>query len=165
MGAKSWLTLSLVVLLLGAGSGCGSRKRPLPPVAQPSPSARAGGQGDRETAERDRGGQTARGEKHELEGLASWYGKPYHGRKTASGEKYDMNDLTAAHRTLPFGTVVRVENKDNELTVVVRINDRGPFAEDRIIDLSRAAAKKLDMLVTGLAPVRVKIIREGEESR
>ena len=165
MRAKALLTVSVVVLLLGAGAGCGSRKRPLPPVAQQTSPARDGGSGARETAERDREGKTARGEKGELEGLASWYGKPYHGRKTASGEKYDMNDLTAAHRTLPFGTVVRVENKDNELTVVVRINDRGPFAEDRIIDLSRAAAKKLDMLVSGVAPVRLKIIREGEEDR
>lgn len=91
-------------------------------------------------------------------GIASWYGHPYHGRATASGEVYDMEKLTAAHRTLPFGTMVRVLNLTNSLTVDVRINDRGPFVDGRIIDLSRAAARKIQMLGPGTAKVRLRIL-------
>ena len=94
----------------------------------------------------------------EMEGLASWYGRPHHGRRVASGEIYNMHRLTAAHRTLPFHTVVRVQNKRNGREVDVRINDRGPFVKGRIIDLSYAAAKALDMLRPGTAPVRLKIV-------
>lgn len=91
-------------------------------------------------------------------GIASWYGKPYHGRQTASGEKYNMNDLTAAHRTLPFGTKVRVTRLDTGQSVVVRINDRGPFVRGRVIDLSREGAKKIGMVNDGITDVRVEII-------
>jgi rare lipoprotein A len=90
------------------------------------------------------------------EGMASWYGPSFHGKRTASGEVYDMEKLTAAHRTLPFGTLVRVTNLANDRTVVVRINDRGPFVAGRVIDLSRAAARELDMLVSGTARVRLE---------
>jgi rare lipoprotein A len=86
-------------------------------------------------------------------GRASWYGPGFHGKRTASGERFDMNDLTAAHRTLPFGTRVRVRNAQNGREVVVRINDRGPQVNARIIDLSRAAAVALDLLQAGEAPV------------
>jgi rare lipoprotein A len=86
-------------------------------------------------------------------GKASWYGPGFHGKRTASGERFDMNALTAAHRTLPFGTRVRVRNVLNGREVVVRINDRGPLARDRIIDLSKAAAAALDVLQSGEAPV------------
>ncbi|MCC2676107.1 MAG: hypothetical protein K0R58_3054 [Ramlibacter sp.] len=86
-------------------------------------------------------------------GRASWYGQRFHGRRTASGERFDMNDLTAAHRTLPFGTLVRVRNTANGREVVVRINDRGPWIPGRIIDLSRAAAAALDLLQSGGAHV------------
>jgi len=86
-------------------------------------------------------------------GRASWYGPGFHGKRTASGERFDMNDLTAAHRTLPFGTRVRVRNIQNGREVVVRINDRGPQIRDRIIDLSKAAAAALDLLHAGEAPV------------
>ena len=86
-------------------------------------------------------------------GKASWYGPGFHGKRTASGERFDMNDLTAAHRTLPFGTRVRVRNPQNGREVVVRINDRGPHISDRIIDLSKAAAATLDLLQAGEAPV------------
>jgi len=86
-------------------------------------------------------------------GRASWYGPGFHGKRTASGERYDMNELTAAHRTLPFGTRVRVRNTQNGREVVVRINDRGPQIADRIIDLSKAAAAALDLLQAGEAPV------------
>ncbi len=92
------------------------------------------------------------------QGLASWYGVPYHGRRAANGEIYDMYKMTAAHRTLPFNTVVRVTNLTNNETVEVRINDRGPFVEDRIIDLSLAAARAIDMVAAGTARVRVEII-------
>jgi len=86
-------------------------------------------------------------------GQASWYGPGFHGKRTASGERFDMNGLTAAHRTLPFGTRVRVRNIENGREVVVRINDRGPHIKDRIIDLSKAAAAELDFLQAGEAPV------------
>jgi rare lipoprotein A len=98
----------------------------------------------------------------EREGLASWYGGKFHGRLTANGERFDANQLTAAHKTLPFGTVVKVTNLENERTVTVRINDRGPFVENRIIDLSRGAAERLEMTGTGVAQVRLQIIHPGE---
>ena len=95
------------------------------------------------------------------EGEASWYGPGFHGKRTASGEVYDMEDMTAAHRRLPFGTLVRVENRDNGRSAVVRINDRGPFARGRIIDLSRAAARDIGMLGPGTARVRIAVIQES----
>src|SRR5271169_5253240 len=91
-------------------------------------------------------------------GVASWYGIPYHGRQTSSGEIYDMYALTAAHRNLPFQTWVEVENLTNGKRVDVRINDRGPFVHDRIIDLSQTAAKEIDMLGPGTARVRLTVI-------
>jgi rare lipoprotein A len=90
------------------------------------------------------------------EGVASWYGPKFHGRRTANGEIYDMHKLTAAHKTLPFGTRVLVTNLDNGATVVVRINDRGPFVKGRIIDLSKAAAERIDMIGTGTARVKIE---------
>jgi rare lipoprotein A len=92
------------------------------------------------------------------EGIASWYGVPYHGRHAANGEIYDMYKLTAAHRTLPFETVVRVTNLKNGKQVDVRITDRGPFVEGRIIDLSLGAARVLDMVGMGIAPVRLALV-------
>jgi rare lipoprotein A len=91
-------------------------------------------------------------------GIASWYGVPYHGRQTASGEIYDMHNLTAAHRNLPFQTWVQVENLSNGKRVEVRITDRGPFVANRIIDLSQVAADKIDMLRPGTARVRLTVI-------
>ncbi len=91
------------------------------------------------------------------EGVASWYGKRFHGRLTASGEPFDMQALTAAHPTLPFGTIVRVTNLKNRRTVDVRINDRGPYAKGRIIDLSYAAAKRLEMIDAGAIEVRLEV--------
>ncbi len=90
------------------------------------------------------------------EGKASWYGKRFHGKKTASGEPFNQHALTAAHRSLPFGTLVRVTNLSNKRSVVVRINDRGPYAHSRVIDVSRKAAEKLGMLDHGVAPVRLQ---------
>ncbi|NDY42093.1 septal ring lytic transglycosylase RlpA family protein [Dissulfurirhabdus thermomarina] len=99
---------------------------------------------------------SARG--YRAEGVASWYGPDFHGRRTANGETYDMHALTAAHRTLPMGTRVRVVNLDNGRSVVVRINDRGPFVRGRIIDLSYAAARKLGMIGPGTARVRIEAL-------
>lgn len=93
-----------------------------------------------------------------ISGSASWYGGKFHGRKTANGERYDMNQLTAAHKTLPFGTKVRVTNKNNGKSVVVRINDRGPFVGRRVIDLSRGAANAVGMIASGIAPVSIDIL-------
>jgi rare lipoprotein A len=91
-------------------------------------------------------------------GIASWYGKKFHGRTTSSGERYDMYAMTAAHKTLPLPTYVRVTNLSNGRSVVVRVNDRGPFHPNRIIDLSYAAAQKLDMLRSGTALVEVRAV-------
>ena len=94
-------------------------------------------------------------------GMASWYGRQHQGRATSSGEPFDMNQLTAAHRTLPFGTRVRVTNLDTGKIVVVRVNDRGPFAASRIIDVSFAAAKALGMVGAGVARVEIVVLREN----
>ena len=92
-------------------------------------------------------------------GEASWYGARHHGRRTASGEPFDMHALTAAHRTLPFGTLCRVTSLRSGRTVIVRINDRGPYAKGRIIDLSHAAAAVIDMIRAGHVPVTVEVLR------
>ncbi|MFB0565438.1 MAG: septal ring lytic transglycosylase RlpA family protein [Candidatus Aminicenantaceae bacterium] len=93
-------------------------------------------------------------------GLASWYGTDFHGKKTSSSEIFNMHDMTAAHKTLPFGTYVMVTNLNNGKSVMVRINDRGPFIRGRIIDISYAAAKVIDMVGSGVAPVRIEVVRE-----
>ncbi len=97
-----------------------------------------------------------------LEGVASYYADDYHGKLTSNGEVFNMNDLTAAHRTFPFGTNVRVTNLENKKTVVVRINDRGPFKDGRIIDLSLAAAKELDLIPSGTARVKLEVLGWGD---
>jgi rare lipoprotein A len=134
-----------ILLVASALCGCGHRKRGRlkPPPGPPSPMSDAK-PGDTET------------------GIASWYGHPYHGRVAANGEVYDMETLTAAHRTLPFGTWVRVYDLDNSKTVEVRIIDRGPFIDGRIIDLSHAAARDLEMIGPGVARVRIEVIRTPE---
>jgi rare lipoprotein A len=95
------------------------------------------------------------------EGNASWYGAPFHGRRASNGEIYDMNKFTAAHRTLPFDTVVRVTNLNNGKSTTVRITDRGPFVEGRIIDLSLAAAREIESIGPGVVPVRIEVITPG----
>jgi len=125
---------ALVLFLLAAlaaASGCGARK----PVKAVTPKI----------------GQQQRG-------IASWYGHPYHGRRAANGEIYDMEGFTAAHRKWAFNTWVRVYNLDNGHIAEVRITDRGPFVRGRIIDLSRAAARSVDMLGPGIARVRLEVI-------
>jgi rare lipoprotein A len=95
-------------------------------------------------------------------GIASWYGPGFHGKTTANGETFDMNRLTAAHRTLPFDSVVRVTNLGNSRSVDVRINDRGPYAGNRVIDLSREAARRIGMIEAGTARVRLELLRSPE---
>jgi rare lipoprotein A len=92
------------------------------------------------------------------QGVASWYGPGFNGKRTASGEVYDMEEMTAAHKRLPFGTRVQVHNLDNGRRTDVRINDRGPFVDERIIDLSMAAARAIDMLGPGTARVRISVV-------
>jgi rare lipoprotein A len=135
MGHRSGLVLAIWMLLVAA-AGCHHHvKRSRLPAPPTAPAA-----GFSET------------------GTASWYGYPYHGRRAANGEIYDMEKLTAAHRTLPFETWVRVTNLKNDKVVDVRINDRGPFVDGRIIDLSHAAARVIDMIGPGTAPVRLEVI-------
>lgn len=105
------------------------------------------------------------GRQHRLTGEASWYGGKFHGQMTASGEMYDMYEFTAAHKTLPFHTVVRVVHPRTRKSVVVRINDRGPYVDGRIIDLSFAAASDLGLVRHGVLPVRLEILEWGDGSR
>jgi rare lipoprotein A len=100
--------------------------------------------------------ESVHGVAHVQRGMASWYGES---QMTASGERFDKHAMTAAHRTLPFGTHVRVTNLDNGRSVVVRINDRGPYGHGRIIDLSEAAARRLGMITAGVVPVRIEIVK------
>ena len=94
--------------------------------------------------------------------MGSYYADEFNGRKTANGEVYDMHELTAAHRTLPFNTMVRVRNLDTKLSVVVRINDRGPFKSDRVIDVSLEAANQLGLISSGTAPVELEVVTPGD---
>lgn len=96
-----------------------------------------------------------------LTGSASWYGPKFHGRLTANGERFNMDDLTAAHRTLPFGTRVRVTNNATGKAVIVRINDRGPFHGNRVIDLSRKAAKSIGLMSRGVGNVKIEVLENA----
>lgn len=141
--AGRWMLGALVLgaaLLAGCGGGRRPKKVKLPPPINP------------------RVGWTETG-------VASWYGHPYHGRRTSNGEVYDMNKMTAAHKRLPFNTWLRVRNLANGETTVVRVNDRGPFVGKRIIDLSRAAAVDIGMIGTGTARVRLTRIRPPGRDR
>jgi rare lipoprotein A (peptidoglycan hydrolase) len=102
--------------------------------------------------------------KDEMEGIASWYGEDFNGRLTANGEVYDMYAFTAAHKTLPLGTVVKVNNLDNGKNVEVRVNDRGPYVKGRIIDLSRTAGRAIGMREAGTANVKLEIVRWPKEN-
>ena len=150
--------LLLLVLALALSTGCSLR-----------------GSGSSEEAPTTKGSSKKRGTKpytirgqtyHPLEsasgftenGIASWYGRDFHGKTTANGERYNMYGMTAAHKLLPFGTQVRVTNKNNGKSIVVRINDRGPFVANRVIDLTKTGAEKIDMLGPGTAPVRLEAI-------
>ena len=98
------------------------------------------------------------------EGTASWYGRDFHGKRTSNDEVYDMNALTAAHKTLPFNTRVQITHQESGKSVIVRINDRGPFVSDRVIDLSYGAARKLGIIEQGTAPVTLRVLRQKSSS-
>ena len=131
---------AILCAILAACAGCARKTRTQVPTSPVQPATQSVQIGSTET------------------GIASWYGHPYHGRRSASGEIYDMEQFTAAHRTLPFGTWVEVTDLQNQKTVEVRINDRGPFVDGRIIDLSLAAARSIDMVGPGIARVQLKVI-------
>lgn len=116
-----------------------------------------GGHSPRNAAPRAGGGKALL----TIEGVASYYADDFHGKRTSNGETFDMNALTAAHRTFPFGTKVRVTNLENSKAVLVRVNDRGPFKEGRIMDLSLGAAKAIDLIQTGTARVRIDVLEWG----
>ena len=152
--ARRWLVAAAVVVAVIA-AGCAKRPviaRP-PSTTAPRPSTTAG-----PTAPAKPGTVKPLPSGAYEEGLASWYGIPYHGRRAANGEVYDMHKMTAAHRTLPFDTIVRVTNAKNGRVAEVRINDRGPFVDGRVIDLSLAAAEKIDMVAAGVVPVRLELL-------
>ena len=137
-GLRSTLVVSAVVLALMGTAGCGKRTQ-RPSARMPKP------------VRVPKTGETQKG-------IASWYGHPYHGRRAANGEVYDMNRLTAAHREWPFELMVRVKNLANGKEVDVRITDRGPFVDGRIIDLSRSAAQKIEMIGPGIVDVKLTVL-------
>lgn len=151
MNVRRFLTPPLLLVALFAVSGCAGMARTNRASAgavssRPAPTTRAPSDAP------------ARGDS----GLASYYANRFAGKRTASGERYDPRALTAANRNLPFGTKVRVTREDNGKSVVVRINDRGPFGKKkRIIDVSRAAAEKLDMIRAGVVRVRLEVLELG----
>jgi rare lipoprotein A len=156
--------------------GCASRRpiadRRQPPPAQPSEAPPATGEAAKRSTDvpetptpaptpapkRTKPAPAPAPSGYTEEGNASWYGEPFHGRRASNGEIYDMYKLTAAHRTLPFETMVRVTNLSNGKSTVVRITDRGPFVDNRIIDLSLAAAREVDSVGAGVVPVRVEVL-------
>jgi rare lipoprotein A len=147
MNSRRSLGMALaVVLLVTAATGCGKKKSKARAPQLPA-SGKPVAAGDVEY------------------GYASWYGHPYHGRRTANGEVYDMNGISAAHKTLPFNTEVEVANLENGRKVRVRINDRGPFIDGRIIDLSLSAAKEIRLVGPGTAMVQVKVLTVGDNAR
>ncbi len=144
----SRILLAAVLCVALFAAGCGKKKQRVP---VPPPAPRTSGPAPRVAVPGPPAGTTERG-------VASWYGRPYDGRAAADGEIYDMETLVAAHRTLPFQTMVRVRNLTNDKTVDVRIIDRGPFVANRIIDLSHAAAGVIGMLGAGIAQVELTIL-------
>ena len=170
--------LAVLVVLSVFSSGCASRKpiadRRQPPPSQPTETpAKTANSAKRSTdvteapatspsvvpaPKRNKSAPVPTPSGYTEEGNASWYGVPFHGRRASNGETYDMYKLTAAHRTLPFETLVRVTNLNNGKSTVVRITDRGPFVDNRIIDLSFAAAQEVDSVGPGVVPVRVEVL-------
>jgi len=169
---KFALLIVLVASVLSVVSGCASRR----PVAASKPEPSSTPEGTSESAKNSTapspprsGAATKRRRDNSIpvpagyteQGEASWYGVPFHGRQASNGEIYDMNKLTAAHRTLPFETMVRVTNEKNGKSTVVRITDRGPFVNNRIIDLSYAAAREIESIGPGVVPVRLEVLSTG----
>lgn len=164
------LTRAIILLVTVAMlTGCGEKKRAKAPIPAPPPSITA--QQPTPAPEPPAEAEEEPAKKPSLEdkykdapvlwtqtGLASWYGPPYHNRKAANGEVFDMNALTAAHRTLPLNSIVRVTNLKTDHATIVRITDRGPFVPDRVIDLSKAAAIAVDVWRPGIAKVRLDVL-------
>jgi rare lipoprotein A len=148
--ARSWLGCALVLML----AACGSSDPPAPPAARPGPHFKIG----QPYMINGRWYYPEFVTEYEAVGVASWYGHSYHGRLTANGEVYDMYALTAAHPTLQLPSVVEVVNLENGRSLVLRVNDRGPFVDDRLIDLSLAAARELGFERQGLAQVQVRYL-------
>jgi rare lipoprotein A len=146
-------SIILIILTVALISGCGAKK----PLPQPVPS----------TTDYEVDGQIYHpidnADGFRQEGVASWYGDPFHGEKTANCEVYSMYAMTAAHKTLPFGTMLSVTNKENNKTTIVRVNDRGPYCRDRIIDLSYSAAQEIGMVPKGTAPVEIVALGKDED--
>jgi rare lipoprotein A len=167
---RPFFSLFLLAFAL-AITGCGGRRPivsnpPTTPVSAP-PATEEGAKRSTTSEPAKPAQPTAKGTKptdsnspgsYVEEGNASWYGAPFHGRKASNGETYDMNKMTAAHRTLPFDSIVRVTNLNNGKTATVRITDRGPFVDNRVIDLSFAAAKAIESVGAGVVPVRIEVI-------
>ena len=159
--SKPAVSLVVATLLVGMtfASALAIREGPVPASATAPHGEPAGSHAAAHSSPHDTLGASSRNRREvTLIGRASYYGKEFAGRLTASGEPFDPTELTAAHRTLPFGTRVRVTNLANGRSVVVRINDRGPYAHGRIIDVSRAAAEKLGMVHRGIVRVRVEYV-------
>jgi rare lipoprotein A len=155
---RSFFEVGLLLLALSLGVwGCASRESAAPSARKPKP-YRVDGVWYQ---------PMEKGEDFRQRGIASWYGKQFHGRKTSNGETYNMYGLSAAHKTLPLGTWVRVRNLTNDRSVELRINDRGPFVRGRVIDLSYGAAKKLGVVGPGTAKVEVVAlgIRKADTAR
>jgi peptidoglycan lytic transglycosylase len=160
-----WLSLPLAALICFAAifvTGCGGRQpvASAPPVTNTTPEPAPPSEATSRPAPPP---AAANPNPHEggtvyEEGKASWYGAPFHGRQASNGETYDMYKFTAAHRTLPFNTMVRVTNMTNGKSTTVRITDRGPFVDNRIIDLSYAAAKQIESIGPGVVPVQLEIL-------
>src|ERR1700723_143029 len=160
--ATVWMVAAFCVAL----AGCSQHKAVArPPATNPTPAAGAAAGTSTNTPGSPKSGPPPANERQPAvpggyveEGVASWYGVPFNGRRTSNGEIYDMHTFTAAHRTLPFGAVVRVTNLRNGKQAQVRINDRGPFVADRGIDLSLSAAQAIEMVGTGTSQVRLEVI-------
>lgn len=164
----------IVCVLCICFSGCGSRRPVIshrqPPPAQPTDTPAATEEAAKRSTDvpelpsaskRNKPASMPAPAGYTEEGNASWYGAPFHGRRASNGEVYDMYKLTAAHRTLPFETIVRVTSVNNGKSTVVRITDRGPFVDNRIIDLSLAAAREIESVGPGVVPVRVEALSPG----
>lgn len=150
-----WARLLALTVLLTMFTGCAGIKIVRIPI--PVPTFGFGGDKSPKKTDSSQSSVTQSGD-HQMTGTASWYGPKFHGNRTANGERFNMNAMTAAHPTLPFNTRLRVTNLDNGRKCIVRINDRGPFTGGRVVDLSRAAARKLDFEQAGLAKVRLEIL-------
>src|SRR4051794_19615884 len=150
---KDRVQIAAMTACLALFPACGRKHKMarVPPSPQPARTASRTANGSSKQSAPVRIGHTETG-------TASWYGIPYHGRPAADGEIYDMETLVAAHRLLPFNTWIRVTNLINDKTVTVRVIDRGPFVGDRILDLSKAAARQIDLLGPGVGPIRLEVV-------